>query len=238
MAAFQLRLGHVCVPVPAQFIDRAVQQLENTNSENEDASHNNPSSLHASLLCHIGACLDVNECDLSFMSAAERGSYVAKLARVAGLWAAQLDECNRYTAHEYSRHFIVVHTNMLSRLNALGRRAPETTLQTWKTMTSAALLENVAFIMLAQLVRGVLSVQASSAASERLFSKTGLLETGNRHCMLPDTMEKLLVIKSYVQEGITVPLSQHRRTVSSDVALAFAGLVDNVATKIEENTNN
>jgi hypothetical protein len=71
---------------------------------------------------------------------------------------------------------------------------------------------------LAHVARSLLSVQATSAASERLFSSAGLISSKLRSSLSPDTLEACATIRDAVSRGVDViaAVAQLRERVTKE----------------------
>jgi hypothetical protein len=195
--ALEARLGHLWRKGSAA-IGRECDEVCNA------AQQHNHLQQRRAVLFHMAAMLDVNECSLDWLPESERAAYYVEMYRAIALDKAAIahtaDEAVVHDADELAgsrsscKH---VHTRLMADLQMHGRREAETALQWWRAAsTDNSIIQHVVSLQTA--ARAVLSMQASSAPAERLFSNSGNLEGDNRHCAAPETMEMYLIIRRFV----------------------------------------
>lgn len=194
----QDRLGHLFEPV--SHFDATVSM--------DDLSENDKKKYRKSkqaLLSHCASILDINECQLDWFP----GSESEKLAYYEILYNSIAKEIPDLLTDEYdsSTDYVSIirstHSHMCSQLNSVGIHCPVESLKWWANIENSSVIELrrrrlYTAPLLIDVARAFLSIQASSAAAERLFGDAGHNEGDRRqHC--DDTMtEMLLTIKSFV----------------------------------------
>jgi len=192
------------------------------------------------VLFHMAAMLDVNECSLDFLPSSESAGYYKLMIGCIALDHA----ANMHTkdGHVVSDDGIAsaryacsnLHIALLADLNKHGRREPEWALQWWR---EAPKRQDVQMFeaLLRPTARALLSMLASSAPAERLFSDAGNLEGGNRHNAATATMEMFLIIRRFVLSELNganfSPDTSDIMPMSAE-AQAFTRLVTSIASKI------
>lgn len=91
--------------------------------------------------------------------------------------------------------------------------------------------------------RALLAMQASSAASERLFSQASNAEANKRHNLALHNLEMLLVIRKWVwsrlsAEELEAIFDSDRARLLSDSSMLFVETCEYVARKVWQKLNN
>ena len=186
-------------------------------------------------LFHMAAMFDVNECTLDWLEEGLREPYYTKLyAQVAAEAVAISKNSDVQT---YEGLFRSVHRALVNDLKGSGRRGVDVALNWWRDVD----VVTVPFATcMATTARAFLSMQASSASAERLFSAAGYVEGGNRHNQSMAKMEMELVIRKWVLSELSVDgiepgsLPSDAITPLANASQLFVNLVDRVAKSVVE----
>lgn len=156
----------------------------------------------SALQLHIASLFDVNECGLDFIPVADRSDYEKVLIKAL---LRELPSILDPYQHEirYEAVFETVLKRLRKNLDEHGRREPNEALRFWRKIANARSgelaaekIQLVPFLMDA--ARAYLSIQASSASAERLFSDAGLQEGARRQHTDPSMSEMLLTMRHLV----------------------------------------
>lgn len=154
------------------------------------------------LLFHIAAVMDVNECELEFLSVSkcDRESYIQGLHKAVAREALELGDTGKLNFNQLVTTFGMLHDEMREVLKTSGRREAKYALLYWKGINETTSYSSPkAFNRLAG---AALASQASSASSERLFSDLGMLEGRERQSMLSDTLHVTETIRAFCKGNL------------------------------------
>ena len=184
------------------------------------------------LLFHVAAMLDVNECSLDFldMDDEKKEKYFDLLCAAVVREACELDGEGNISRDKLRVVYGLFHDEMLKTLAKKGRRSPDFALRYWKDLNNSnSLISPLPFNRIA---KAAMSSQASSASAERLFSDLGRMEGDQRQSLLSGTMEMAAVVRHFAIDFIR----QVRPAVQSNLlhpdAAAFKKLVEYVSNEI------
>lgn len=190
------RCATLITPVPE---DKALAKLEDIEDEEECKQLRR---YKEALQLHIASLFDVNECGLDWLAPAERNDYEKVLIKALMLELPSiLSPMN--DAIKYDSAFKLVLNKMRADLDAHHRREPAEALAFWRWIDTASATDlneagQSTSVFLIDVARAYLSIQASSAPAERLFSDAGLQEGARRQHTDPSTSEMLLTIRHLV----------------------------------------
>lgn len=198
---FDVRLGHLWRQVDEISAEWRPDPSERTSDGDEriDADLQKP---RRALLFHIAAVLDINECEMEFIDAKplSREQYIHVVQRAVVREAVELDDNLKAMGENLNILFGMLHDHMRSTLKKVGRKHPSEALTFWRKMnTGQPMISPRPFNNVA---KAFLASQASSAASERLFSDLGQLEGSQSQSQLSSTLEMRELIRMYVLNEI------------------------------------
>ena len=183
------------------------------------------------LLFHISAVFDVNECELDFldMGKEEREDYFKLLYSSIAREVVELDSKQTENQERLAVLFSMFHDNMRKTLHERGRRSPAEALNYWRQQNEeSVMISPMPFNLLA---RSCLSCQASSCLSERVFSDLGRLEGSQSQSLLTSTLEMKELIKSFTCAQLRI-ITLTQSTMLHPEAVAFKRLVNKIAEHI------
>jgi len=195
------RLGYLFEPIESRSVHTAWDDIS------EDERKEVRESRRALVI--QSACLfDINECTLDWLPATcDKKEYIEFLSDFI------ISEMPRVLGDDFDvliqnkTNFLSVHEAMKSQLEEKGRTVPNNALLWWREVensTGAMLRKRKVFqaSLFTEMARAFLSIQASSAPVERLFSDSGLYEGNRRHHGNSSIEEMLFTIRSCVQQRI------------------------------------
>jgi len=231
------RLGHLYEQVPMDFFLLDFDEMD----EEEKKAHRKWRQAATYQMC---ALFDVNECVLEFVPAAERAAYYKVL--YAGVEKELPTLLRKYKeGRNYVSWIEGMHNAVLRSHAHDGRGGPERPLLWWRELSKKGLDEIVdepdlvEAARLTDVARCFLSVQASSASAERMFSDAGHGNTHQRQSMPMYTLEMLLVIRAFVkrrveaaaQQAVSVAQTDLHSARSAHVLVVVRQIANAVATK-------
>lgn len=224
------RLGHIWKQIDEE---TALWRPDNSVIEN-DEDQEIEEAMHQprrTLLFHISAIMDINECQLEFIedSPLSKESYIKVVQRAVVREALELDEKLQPMAENLGILFHMLHDEMLRKLQHSGRKEPRAALSFWKEQNdNPGMISPKPFNLVA---KACLSSQASSAAAERLFSDLGKFEGNQAQEQLTSTLEMRELIRMFVLSE-TVELRLQQSGVLHPQADAFQRLVKLVSDEV------
>ena len=226
------RLGHLWGQIDATAALWRPDDTACENGEDEDIDESMQKP-RRTLLFHIAAMLDINECQFDFIdvSPLSRDAYINVVQRAVVREALELDEKLQPMADNLGVIFRMMHDEMLRTLRSTGRKEPNAALSFWKHQNEKpGMISPKPFNMVAQ---ACLSSQASSAAAERLFGDLGKSEGNQAQEQLTSTIEMRELIRMFVLSE-TVELKLPQTGMIHPQADAFQRLVSRVSTEIRK----
>ena len=185
------------------------------------------------VLAHCASLFDVNECTMDWVpDRAAKQRYVSVLADVIIMKMGNLCDGEINASAQFKANFVSMHEQMVEHLEKHGRKEINAALTWWHAIENSSILQlrkqKLYFAPLfTEAALGYLSIQASSASTERLFGEAGL-QKGTRHQHTDSTLtEMLLIIRSYVrtrmqdcsaQNGFLSRRAQCVKELSEDIA--------------------
>ena len=185
------------------------------------------------LLFHIAAVVDVNECQLECIdpSPLSRDANINVLCRAVVRESIELDNKLQPLSESLEPAFGILYSTMVCLLKSHGRREPSEALAFWKTEKDE--YEFFSPKPFNTIARACFSYQASSAAAERLFSDVERWENNHPQSQHTAMLEMSELIRlSVMNELKTIKLPQ--TGMMHPTGAAFDRLADRLAREIAD----
>lgn len=225
-AALEKRLGHIWKQVDEA---SALWHPSEFSDVNEPAPQIRES--RRTLLFHIAAILDINECQLEAIEPypLPMDDYMSLLYRAVVREAQELDGSLKKMGANLEVLFSMFHKEMLSELEKNGRKHPSYALRFWaQKNASPSLISPVPFNGVA---KACLASQASSASAERLFSDLGKIENNQSQSLMSSSLEMTEIIRVFVANELD-SLENSQIGLMHPRASAFRALVNQVSKEV------